>query len=133
MNVAWQFVLADAERIRKAGRGHHTYGKDEYQRAMLDLAKSEKRDDESTAAALSRLWGARDQRIEALYKASEAASALRPTTPPSSERSTAYELMNAEVISKKRTTESYAQAFDRLLLSDTYTRALYDVYSRAAS
>lgn len=133
MNVAWQFVLADAERIRKAGRGQHTYGKDEYQRAMLDLAKSEKRDDESTAAALSRLWGLRDQRIEALYKASEAAPAIRRTTPPSSEQSTAYELMNAEVISKKRTTESYAQAFDRLLLSDAYTRALYDVYSRAAS
>lgn len=133
MNVAWQFILADAERIRKAGSGKHTYSRDEYQHAMLDLAQSERRERESAAAALSRLWGSQDQRIEALYKASEAAPMIRTSAAPSSERSTAYALMDAEVISKKQADESYAQAFDRLLLSDSYTRALYDVYSRAAS
>lgn len=126
MNTDWRFVLADAERICKAGSGKHTYSKDDYGRAMLDLAKAEASANETTAAALSRLWGNKDQRIEMLYKASESAPLIGRTAA----RAMAATLLDDHVRKNQDSGETFEQAYDRLSRTDAHFRGMYDLYTK---
>lgn len=128
MKPDWHFVLADAERINKGATGAHVYTKDEYGRAMLDLARAEAGLCESTAAALSRLWAGNDPRIAALHRAADAAPLLRK----SGSRAGVARVMDDYAATKRRQGESHEHAFDRLLASDAFMKNMYLAYEEAA-
>ena len=114
--TAFQFVLADAQRIAKSANGAApAFDSATYEDAMCDLAKSEARSGESVGAALSRLLTDHDPRLAALGKAAYHAELAAESADLLRKRATFDELLATMASLSKREDETIEAATARLL------------------
>lgn len=148
-------VLADAERFAKSADAAASFSSEEYDTALLELAKREARESESTGAALSRLLADRDPRVAALGRASYAAETAAMVSAEMRVAQQVAELRKAHGVAEevppahgskdhvlavmtqfaalaKRNGETVEQCWSRLLAEDPTFRGAYGAYLDAA-
>jgi hypothetical protein len=125
-------LLSDAQTVAK-GEGRPSYSRREYEQAMLEIAESEARPGEGTAAAFARLCK-EDARVRALYQAAYqaevAAAQARPAQVAKSagRREDLWALMLKVARTEKRDDETVEKALDRLLRTEPVVRDAYALY-----
>ena len=117
-------MVMDAERVvAKATKPKFTHA--DYEQDTLDLARYEADGVGSTAKAFASLIDAGDERMDALYKAAEAAKA---GTYSNARREKAWDLIEKQALSQKRKDESLEAALSRLLEEDPTAREAHAYY-----
>ena len=126
--------IEDAMRVAKQGIDP-SYGRRQYEDAMMELAANEAGPAESTALAFARLCEERDHRIESLYSAAGRADILkaRPADAPTIEeklrkRAQVWQLMLRTARLEKRAGETDELALQRLLETDKVVQDCYTLY-----
>ncbi len=133
-------LLDDAKRVVR-GASAPTFRRQDYEEAMLDLAKAESSPGESVNQAFSRLCSNGDKRMDALYAASCVAApgstAAAIEAPPATGKSVAkrmadrdrlWHIMLKTARHERREGETVQKALDRLLETDQVMRDAYDLY-----
>ncbi len=125
--------IEDAQRVARTD-AEPSYTRQEYEQAMLDLAKAEANAGESPACAFARLCET-DRRMEALYKAACTAidrKSDREERELLSKRATRndhiFELMVKSARASKRPSETVEQALSRMLTTDKTFSDAYALY-----
>jgi len=118
-------MLLDAERVVHKGASP-SYTAADYEQAMTDLARYEADGVGSTAKAYARLLDEGDDRMEALYKAADAARVAAPSVP---KREQAWDLLKSYASTARREDETLEAAVARLLEEDPACRDAYAFYA----
>jgi hypothetical protein len=122
-------LLIDARGSLAKHFGRPSFTAADYDDGVLEVAKLERRDGESVAAALTRLHDEGDERVRVLWQAARKAEAFadpRPAPEQLAKRSTGQDAVLAYAKDHARPGESEAQALDRLARGhDPELRRLY--------